>query len=83
MIINAAMQILMVCMDFLFSLVPWKALHVPQDLVAVIQFIMNLNDLIPIYEGLDCAFMGIAFTIALHGMKWGTKMMDLIADVLP
>lgn len=67
---------------FLSSRPSWQP-TIPDSIRQLIAFDLAYDNLLPVNECLICAGLICTFVLTMISLKWGVKIVDWVADIIP
>jgi len=83
MITTTLLNIANLLIGWFLSVRPTWQPTIPPSVSAVISFDLAYDSLLPINELLTCIGLICTFLITMITMKWGVKLVDWVADIIP
>ncbi len=83
MVVGWFLDALKALLDWLVSIRPSWDISLPQGAVGLVDAVQAWDVYIPVHEALEVAGLFLTYVVVMNSWKWGVKVVDWVADVLP
>ena len=83
MIISTLIQLFIIVLQGVTSARPPWVFQLPASVIQTSQYMFSLDNVIPVSETFACATATFALFLVFNFTKWGIKVIDWVADIIP